>query len=278
MNFRNVPKNHSQPCHSPSARTSLQFLHNVSINLRPGGYFIGTVPDGKRINECIRSRRVFESPMLRIEAKWQGMPAVFGSPYICAIGDTVTGGEQGTAGSLEYLVYENVLAGVAAQYGLKPVLDYQAPNLESCLDPADGGKLLKHFLPVFPQSDPSLERASALFTTFVFQKTDAPEGRAPPLPGLVDATKARVPVLKRAREEQEAGPRGGAGEEPEAQKVKSGSGVEAAEEAAETAAPASGEKQAVKASSYKRPPPRKKPGAAGAEARDAPAAPPEGTA
>jgi hypothetical protein len=32
----------------------LQFLHNVSVNLKEGGYFIGTVPDGKRINECIK--------------------------------------------------------------------------------------------------------------------------------------------------------------------------------------------------------------------------------
>ena len=31
-----------------------QFLHNVSINLKDGGYFIGTVPDGKRVNECIK--------------------------------------------------------------------------------------------------------------------------------------------------------------------------------------------------------------------------------
>lgn len=31
-----------------------QFLHNVSINLKDGGYFIGTVPDGKRVNACIK--------------------------------------------------------------------------------------------------------------------------------------------------------------------------------------------------------------------------------
>lgn len=31
--------------------------------------------------------------MLTIEARWEGQPACFGSPYICAIGDTVTGGE-----------------------------------------------------------------------------------------------------------------------------------------------------------------------------------------
>lgn len=35
--------------------TQLQFLHNVSINLKEGGYFIGTVPDGKRVNECIKT-------------------------------------------------------------------------------------------------------------------------------------------------------------------------------------------------------------------------------
>jgi len=149
-----------------------QFLHNVSINLRPGGYFVGTVPDGKRINECIRSARTFQSPMLRIEARWQGTPATFGSPYICAIGDTVTGGEQGTEGSLEYLVYQNVLIGVAAQYGLRPVLDYGDAALEGCFDPGDKEKLLKHFAPYFPGSDPSLERASSLFTAFVFQKAD----------------------------------------------------------------------------------------------------------
>ena len=35
---------------------------------------------------------------------------------------------------------------------------------------ADRAKPLKHFAPRFPQSDPSLERASRLFATFVFQK------------------------------------------------------------------------------------------------------------
>ena len=39
------------------------------------------------------SKKTFKSPMLTIEARWEGQPACFGSPYICAIGDTVTGGE-----------------------------------------------------------------------------------------------------------------------------------------------------------------------------------------
>jgi 2-polyprenyl-3-methyl-5-hydroxy-6-metoxy-1,4-benzoquinol methylase len=155
-----------------SQKALKQFLHNVAINLKPGGYFFGTVPDGKSINQCVMKSPKFKSPMLTVEARWKGMPQPFGSPYICAIGDTVTGGEEGTEGSLEYLVYQSVLVGVAKEVGLEPVLDYQDPELEQCLQPADAGRVLKHFAPRFPSSDPSLEVASALFCTFVFKKTD----------------------------------------------------------------------------------------------------------
>lgn len=41
---------------------------------------------------CRASAKTYRSPMLTIEARWEGQPACFGSPYICAIGDTVTGG------------------------------------------------------------------------------------------------------------------------------------------------------------------------------------------
>lgn len=43
--------------------------------------------------------------------------------------DPAPAGEKGTQGSYEYLVYSNVLVGVAAQYGLRPVLDYGDPAL-----------------------------------------------------------------------------------------------------------------------------------------------------
>lgn len=155
-----------------------QFFHNVSINLKPGGYFVGTVPDGKRINQCIKDKKVFQSAMLRIEARWQGPPAVFGSPYVCAIGDTVTGDEQGTEGSLEYLVYENVLVAIAAKFGLNPVYSYDDIELESCFDSGEEKKVLKHFKPYFPSSDWSLETASSLFSAFVFQKESRESGDA----------------------------------------------------------------------------------------------------
>lgn len=153
-----------------SEKALRQFLHNVSINLKVGGYFFGTVPDGKSINQCVMKSPVYKSPMLTIEARWKGMPATFGSPYICAIGDTVTGGEEGTEGSLEYLVYQNVLVGVAKEYGLEPVTQYDDPALEDCLKPEDATRVLKHFFPSFRSSDPSLSIASSLFCTFVFKK------------------------------------------------------------------------------------------------------------
>ena len=224
-----------------------QFLRNVAANLKPGGYFIGTVPDGKRVNECIRSSKVFSSPMLRIEARWVGSPQTFGSPYLCAIGDTVTGGEvSNTVGSLEYLVYSNVLQGVAAQYGLRPVLDYQEPRLEDLFDPGDSAKLLKHFAPHFPGSDPSLERASALFTAFVFRKEGGSQAEAPAQAAAVAAaaSEAAGKGTKRSRDE------GAAGEQ---------------EQPGPAAAPVGREGEAgqhVKPPSFKRPQPRRRPGQA----------------
>ena len=140
-------------------------------------------------------------------------------------------GHDGSLGSFEYLVYENVLRSLGEAAGLQPVFDYGDEQLERMLDPvssteaiysrpsyilfytrcgsphpdmmllhgpvpqADERKLLKHFLPHFDGADPSLEQASALFTTFCFRKPEAepaaddkgqesvPEASDPPVPG-----------------------------------------------------------------------------------------------
>lgn len=147
-----------------------QFMHNVSINLKQGGYFIGTAPDGKRINECIRHGGVFDSLMLHIEARWKGKPSPFGSPYIFSIADTVTTGEKESEGSYEYLVYQSVLVAVAAEYGLFPVRDYGNARLTDMFEKEDVDNPLKHFRPKFKFADPSLSRASSIFAAFVFQK------------------------------------------------------------------------------------------------------------
>jgi len=156
--------------------------------------------------------------MLKIEARWEGAPNTFGSAYVCAIGDTVTGGEKGTEGSLEYLVYRNVLQGVAAQYGLKPVLQYNDYELEELFDAADQGQVLKHFAPNFPESDPSLAQASALFTAFAFQKTvgdvTLPEDKrnhefSAAAAAIVEKEKEKGGGLKRKQEELESDDKGG---------------------------------------------------------------------
>jgi hypothetical protein len=190
-----------------------RLLANVALNLKDGGYFVGTVPDGKRVNECIRGGRVFASPMLRVEAHWRGAPAPFGSPYVCAIGDTVTAGDKGTAGSFEYLVYARVLEGVAAEVGLRPVLAFDDAELEAMLEPADArAGVLKHFAPRFPGSDPSLERASALFAAFAFQKVGpgeaarAPARRDPAAAPAVAAAAAKRPAAAAAAADAPAKP------------------------------------------------------------------------
>ena len=81
-----------------------------------GGYFFGTVPDGKRVLAALNRQRQLASPMLtlaaqtfcedggcakarrrpgdRCAAHGEPAPAAFGSAYTCAIGDTVTAGTQ----------------------------------------------------------------------------------------------------------------------------------------------------------------------------------------
>eukprot|EP00889_Picochlorum_renovo_P000299 jgi/Picre1/27329/NNA_000298.t1 len=147
-----------------SEKALKQFLHNVAINLKPGGYFFGTVPDGKSINQCVMKSTKFTSPMLMIEARWKGMPSTFG---------------------------------IAKEFGLEPVVEYNDPALEACLRPEDAGRVLKHFAPSFPESDPSLEIASSLFTTFVFRKRED---------GVVRVKKEPVPIKK---QEQGGGTAGG---------------------------------------------------------------------
>lgn len=91
-------------------------MRTISHNLRPGGVFLGIVPDGRAVMECIK-HGPFDNGVMRVTALWQGPPACFGSAYTCAITDTVT--EASTVP--EYLVFDSVLTPLAAAYGLEPV-------------------------------------------------------------------------------------------------------------------------------------------------------------
>ena len=68
-------------------------LDNCQIDT--GGYFFGTFPSGKRVQDTIfkaKSWPQYKAPMLQLQALWKGQAAPFGCAYTCAIGDTVTQG------------------------------------------------------------------------------------------------------------------------------------------------------------------------------------------
>ena len=140
-------------------------IRNISSSLKLGGMFLGTVPDGKRVVQALAEH--WGGPMLRVKALWSGTPRPFGCAYLCDIADTVTSG-----GSIEYLVDEASLVRIADKHGFLPITMYTDKELRGLLDAhRDMDTMFKHFSPRFPSSvDPSLSRASRLFSTFVLQK------------------------------------------------------------------------------------------------------------
>lgn len=67
------------------------------LGVGAGGYFFGTFPSGKRVQDTIfkaKSWPQYKAPMLKLQALWKGQAAPFGCAYTCAIGDTVTQGVQ----------------------------------------------------------------------------------------------------------------------------------------------------------------------------------------
>lgn len=233
-----------------------QLLQNVVSNLKDGGYFFGTVPDGKRVLSALNRRTHLDCPMLSLSAQTfceddacakrrsrptdkcavhgQAAPAAFGSAYTCAIGDTVTAGHGDSQGSFEYLVYESVLKGVAKSVGLEPVNNY-GMELDRFFDQADAGKMFKHFHPVFRDCDPSLATASALFMAFAFRKPPVAPPAAAPTPA--DAGPS-APRPTDADERAEVSGAGTAQHPPQQQQQQSEEQRQSAAESRKRAAPA----------------------------------------
>lgn len=137
------------------------FLHNVSSNLKEGGYFIGTVPDGKRVLQLLNNNDHFISHSLNLTRCWEGPPRTFGSAYQCDILDTVT---TGNGGVIEYLCFFTALTILAAKYHMYPVTDFWCEYFE----PQDIDLPFKHFNS--SRLHPDLRIVSSMFTAFVFVK------------------------------------------------------------------------------------------------------------
>ena len=147
-----------------TAKTLLQFVH---ANLRPGGVFLGIVPDARRLNAVLLEPKPPETdtvlPRLHLDAHWYGRPSPFGSAYTLAIEDTVTAGACPGDGSLEFLVYASVLAKLAEATGFEVCVDFTCDGL----DPDDAGAVFKHL--VSPDNHPATTTAAA----FAFRKKDS---------------------------------------------------------------------------------------------------------
>ena len=78
--------------------------------------------------------------MVRLQSNASTVAAV---PMVTQVDGQVTHprlhpGHDGSLGSFEYLVYENVLRSLGEAAGLQPVFDYGDEQLERMLDPVSG--------------------------------------------------------------------------------------------------------------------------------------------
>jgi len=129
-------------------------LTTVDMNLKPGGYFFGCVPDKHRILDRLSGPPV---PHLTLCSHWEGTPPTFGAAYAFALDDTVTSGGQG---SLEFLVDKAALRSAAARHGLH----------------------LVQWTPFAPPHPYTAWEASELFVSFAFKKCAAPAVPCQPRP------------------------------------------------------------------------------------------------
>lgn len=142
-------------------------VRTAAANLRPGGHFVGIVPDGLRVNECIR-HGPFDNGVMRICPKWAGAPQAFGSGYTCSIDGTVVQDCE----ALEFLVYDTVLCEICRRCGLVPV-PVRGPQFDP--PPAAGtsaagtsaAAAFHHLRPPYPAP---LADCSRVFAAFAFIK------------------------------------------------------------------------------------------------------------
>ncbi|KAJ3105836.1 mRNA cap guanine-N7 methyltransferase [Phlyctochytrium planicorne] len=91
-------------------------LENVTKFLRPGGHFIGTIPDANRIMKRLRESEYgsFGNSIYSIVFDSKEHDSVFGHKYVFELADAIDS-------CPEYLLHFPTLVRIAAEYGLRPV-------------------------------------------------------------------------------------------------------------------------------------------------------------
>ena len=95
-----------------------EFFDNISKVLKPGGVFIGTVPNGDKILSMLGNDTEFSNEQVLIK-KMFDTPSPCGDAIQFSMTGTLYFGENMI--SHEYLVYENTLREIAHKYGLELV-------------------------------------------------------------------------------------------------------------------------------------------------------------
>jgi mRNA (guanine-N7-)-methyltransferase len=165
------------------AETTLRnVLRHVADNLKPGGHFFGVLVDGRKVNKLLQDRQEYKSTCVRLVREYKAAKhfsdvSEFGSAYIFALQDTVTGEVEDSAGSREFLTNEKTLERMAKEFGLEPVVNYRDSRLEEVLRGCQDRYLYKHFRPRYKGANSrDLEEVSELNAAFVFRKQLAPSG------------------------------------------------------------------------------------------------------
>jgi hypothetical protein len=71
-----------------SARNAIEM---AAVKLKEGGYFFGVLPDGKNVQDTIGpAMKPLSLKAMKLAPRWKGQATPFGSPYTCALTDTVT--------------------------------------------------------------------------------------------------------------------------------------------------------------------------------------------
>jgi SAM-dependent methyltransferase len=118
------------------------FFQTVSDNLKEGGYFIGTCPDGDGIDAFLGRRKIIECPSFKIQRTSD-------NKVVFQIRDTVT-----DEGVQECLVHRVRFLDAAERHGLRPFRS----------------DAFKKFNPGNHIKNPDLWMASSLFMSFAFVK------------------------------------------------------------------------------------------------------------